>query len=183
MDMDYGAVFLAMQAAVTTAADPSEAWRAVLTAASEGGAYVADAIRAINIRANVAAIGTQLRKVVAAEPIGAVDFLYFGLYDAYDDRTGGTIPGFYVAGGQGEQPEEAVFEAPLSYRPSTGDLESDALLRIRQAADADEAQRTFYEYALTFGAAAILAKFGARAAGLSLPLVVGFDSGDIVAVS
>lgn len=180
--MDYGTIFLSMRAAIARADSASDAWMAIVRIADGAGARVAEDVRTVDIETDTASVGTQLRSITMHRPPQGMDFLYFGLYDAYDETTGGTLPGFYLAGGRGENPEEAVYEAPLPYRPQPGDLESRVLMQIRRAADADEAQLTFYEYVLTFAAAAILAKFASRTADLTLPLLVGFDSGDILAV-
>jgi hypothetical protein len=62
-------------------------------------------------------------------------------------------------------------------------LESPLLDRVKvEALHAGEDYNS-YDYALMFGAAAILAKFAMRELGLKETLLVGFDSGDRAVVT
>ena len=89
---------------------------------------------------------------------------------------------FYVSGGTGANPEEAV-HASLTYFPTRRFLGSGLLQGIKMEVTCEGGDHYFYDYALMFGAAAMLARFALHKLGLPYALVVGFDSGDIVRIT
>jgi hypothetical protein len=71
----------------------------------------------------------------------------------------------------------------FTYVPSDRFLESSLLGQVKSAATRGGDDYNFYDYALMFGAAAVLAKFSLQRLALEYPLIVGFDSGDRVLVT
>ncbi len=86
-----------------------------------------------------------------------------------------------MSGGTGVDPEEAVHNN-ITYFPEHRFLDSGLLQGIKIEVTCGGGDYYFYDYALMFGAAAMLAKFVLRERGAPYALVVGFDSGDIVGV-
>lgn len=178
---DLGATLSAMLAAVSSADTAEEAWRQVLTAGREAGGAVPDDFAFIDATADVENIARQIRSIFSSSPTPEdLTFIYFGLFAAVDQRSGGEAPGFYLAGGTTAAFPPAVEGGDsLTYLPPNRFLRGSRLLDLIKA----EALRggpdyNFFDYALMLAAASILAKFVLRKEGITKHLIVGFDSGD-----
>ncbi len=114
------------------------------------------------------------------EPPGNLTFLYFGLYDITNSAE--AKQGFYVSGGNASNPFQAVEAGDLSYFPSNRRLDSAVLDVIREIALRTPELDDVLSYAVTLGAAATLGKEASASVGLSLPIFVGFDSGDYIQI-
>lgn len=142
------------------------------------------ALRTAPIVDDIASVTAQLCQIFTKHPIPpGISFWWFGLFDV--EASGKEGAGFYVGGGRGdEQPEHQLAKGiTFTYPPADDVLESQVL-------DVVQAQKTLMpdsyqilDYLLTFGAAAIIAKFAAAACGMTLPVFVGFNSGDFACVS
>jgi len=181
--VDVTLLFEALRTAVSESSTPAAAWQAVVAAVDATGYHVPAELRAIDASGEVGRVAAQLVAGLAEEPPPAnLSFLYFGLFDSWDPATEREGAGFYFSGGSGD-PEEAIADGDLAYMPETRYLESELLAAIKAAAPALGAESPAFDYGLMFGAAALLAKFAAREAGLTWPLLVGFDSGDVAHVA
>lgn len=182
MNVDLAALFLATHRSVVSAAGPEEAWRGVLAAVDATGCTVPASIRAHDIDAAVAALARALSTVLASEaPPESVNFLHFGLFDAWNPEEATAHAGLYLAGGIGD-PERALANGQLAYRPRAGLLFSRLLDSIKAAAPPLGDDYNVFDYGLMFGATAVLARYAVREAGSPLAATVGFDSGDYAQV-
>jgi hypothetical protein len=183
--IDLGVTLHAMLAAVRGAQTADDAWKEVVAVARQMGVVIPDDLRQASAEAEVQIIAAQLRTIVERNPIPpSVTFLYFGLFGAVRLGSGEEAAGFYVAGGSGSDAEPAIDRPEdLVYFPLDRYLESPLLDRVKAEALHAGEDYNSYDYALMFGAAAILAKFAMRELGLKETLLVGFDSGDRAVVT
>jgi hypothetical protein len=162
---------------------PSVAWDAVAAAVDTSGFRVPYELRVWDIPAEVEQLAKQLAVVRELAPLPAdLTFLYFGLFDWADvedpsDYDKSTV-GFYVSGGNGNDPAATLHDARLSYFPEDRFLESPLLQEIRIASRTLGPDYNVFDYGLMLGAAGVLAKFAAHELTLPYPIMVGFDSGD-----
>ena len=182
--MEPGDVFQAMWDAVRAAESAEAAWRATVGVGVPAEISIRDELRSFDVGTEVRSVATQVRDVMRQEPPPQdLSFLYFGLFTMMaPSAPGGAGAGFYVSGGTGSNPEEDVHQR-LTYFPEQRFLGSGLLQGIQMEATCEGGDYPFYDYALMFGAAAMLAKFALRELGLRYSLVVGFDSGDIVRIA
>ncbi|MBZ5686003.1 MAG: hypothetical protein LAP86_13305 [Acidobacteriia bacterium] len=167
---------------VRSSDDPQSCWSTVLeiTGQSSSGSFAT-----LDFPADVASLVAQLDVVLAAEPIPSeTTFLWFGLFDLLvGDQE---AEGYYVSGGTGANPGA---DMERIYWPEGRYLKSSVLDRIKakivQIRNESALAKTelpheydVLEYAVLFGAAALLTKFTVRALGIRLPVYVGVDSGD-----
>jgi hypothetical protein len=169
--------------AVTASSSAPEAWNAVVRAIAPSGHRVPDALLGWDVATEVDQIAAQLSYVRdQAPPPTDVSFLYFGLVDLADPNGNwqevGPEIGFYVSGGQADDPERDLPEAPRSYFPEDRFLESSLLREIRDASKALGRDYNVFDYGLMLGAAGLLAKFAAQRLDFRQAILVGFDCGD-----
>ena len=169
-------------AVVNASEDPISCWSTVLKIT---GQIHNRRLRAAAVDAEITSVAEQIKRTVLAEPIpDGVRSLYFGLFD--EVAAGSEQTGYYISGWSGENPEQWDGEEPR-YWPNGRYMISDWLNDIRREAvhkrDSVHREREVLEYAVTFGAAAILSRFAARSLCLGLPIFVGFDSGDCARVA
>lgn len=183
--IDLGATFHAMLAAVSGASTADEAWKEVVAVGGQMGSVIPEDLRRMSAKAETQTVASQLRGVLERNPIPPnVTFLYFGLFTALRVGSGEEAAGFYVAGGSSTEAEPTIDRPEdLAYSPLDRFIESPLLERVKAEAPRAGEDHEFYDYALMFGAAAMLAKFAMRELGLKETLVVGFDSGDRAVVT
>ena len=176
------AIFERIAELVRSNDDPRSCWSGVLEITGHSSNA---SLAGLDFPGDVASLVTQLDGVLAAEPIPSeTKFLRFGLFDLLvGDQE---AEGYYVSGETGTNPGADM--EPV-YWPEGRYLKSCVLYRIKanivqirnQSGLAKTALPHEYdalEYAVMFGAAALLTKFTVRALGIRLPVYVGFDSGD-----
>lgn len=183
--IDLGVTFHAMLAAVSGAQTADDAWKEVVVVAGQMGVVIPDDLRRASAEAEVEIIAGQLRTILEQNPIPpSVTFLYFGLFAAVRLGSDEEAAGFYVAGGSSSDAEPTIDRPEdLVYFPLERYLESPLLERLKAEALQAGEDYNSYDYALMFGAAAILAEFAMRELGLNQTLLVGFDSGDRAVVT
>ena len=183
MDCDpLAAVFERIVKLVRASNDPQSCWSGILEITGQiSGASFAG----LDFPTDVASLVTQLEGVVAAEPIPSeTTFLWFGLFDLPVGNQ--EAEGYYVSGETGTNPGA---DMERTYWPESRHLKSSVLDRVKTkivqirnelglAKTELPSEYDVLEYALMFGAAALLTKFTIRALGIRLPVYVGFDSGD-----
>jgi hypothetical protein len=137
------------------------------------------------VAAEITSIAHQLKTIWSNEPIpDDMTFLYFGLFDLYDEATAKVQAGLYLSGGTGPNPiEELGGGGSLPYLPEDGYLKSHLLEQIKITGAEQPEQADVLDYALMLGGAALAVKGAIEAQGVSLPVYVGFDSGDFLSVS
>ena len=132
-------------------------------------------IPSIDIEEESEKLTSQLAAALSSHPIPKeIRFLYFGLYELADRTCG-----FYVSGGE-RAPENpnALTDSSLTHAERVylhSGLLDDLLRKSKELPELD----SWFGYALSWGAAAILAKYSAQRLGLNQQLLVGFDSGDV----
>lgn len=145
-----------------------------------------EAVAGLDIVSDMISLTEQTDRLLRAAPLPAgVTFLWFGLCDVViGDQD---IEGYYVSGWSGTDPDE---DRSLVYFPESRWLTSsvlngikDALRRVEKTAlDAGKERPEDYhvlDYAVMFGAAAVLTKFAIQPLNArKIPVYVGFDSGD-----
>jgi hypothetical protein len=151
---DYGSVFTALGNVVRASASPAQGWTAILDETGRHGA-------------------------VPPEPLPpGTGFIYFGLFEAWDEETGDPVAGFYIAGGPDDDAELALAEGRLPYFPDARHFISPLLDAVHAAPERGDYDPTLMRYALEFAAAALLARHATQGLLDEYTLVVGFDDGD-----
>jgi len=158
---------------------PSECWQKLLTLTNK---LSVTRLAATDIDAEIMSVAHQLEAIWSVEPVPEdVTFLYFGLYDLQDKAVPRGRVGFYVSGGSSPSPAEALrLGDKLSYGPKHGRLKCDLLDQIRMTEAERPKEADVLDYAVMLGAAAIVVKGATQIVGVSLPVYVGFDSGDFI---
>jgi hypothetical protein len=183
---DLARTFERIAELVRSEAEPLSCWSKVLKIT---GQRSEDSVASLDIVSDIASIARRLALIFAMEPLPAgVTFLWFGLFDRIIE--GDQVQGYYVSGYTGASPEDGC----VVYMPGDRYLTSAvlnsisaAVERIRnstrhkngQVPDGDPIR----DYALMFGAAAILTKFAILSLTVRLPIYVGFDSGDFALIA
>jgi hypothetical protein len=166
---------------IRKSADPSHLWNELLAITQQQSNHK---LRNPGLAEDIRSISEQLSLLWSKEPLPRhISFLYFGIFDAINPETGREEAGFYVSGGVGTKPEEKLREADITYFPENRFLKSSVLQLIKQAGKLNPRKREVLEYAVMLGAASILAKHAVIPHSLSLPIYVGFDSGDFLLAS
>jgi hypothetical protein len=114
-----------------------------------------------------------------------LSFVYFGLYDVQIQGSSGDAArvGFYLAGGCGGNPVEAMENGKLSYFPGKRRLQVDLLDQVQEGGRKIRESQELSGHLLVLAAAAILARSAVIRLALRLPSFVGFDSGDYIQVN
>ena len=160
--------------------DPSHCWRELLRLVGQSSL---GKFEGIEIEADIHDLAGQLRTIWSHEPIPpSVTFLYFGLYDRYQQAPATTHVGFYVSGGDGD-PTHELTTGNLAYLPMRRQLDSNVLNQVKGAKPDSTDQADLFEYALMLGGAALVSRAAVESLAISLPVYAGFDSGDFVLAS
>jgi len=161
--------------------DASIGWRQLLTLTEQSGIR---RLAAIDVNPEITSVAHQLETVWSQEPIPEdTTFLYFGLYDLHDEKMPKGRAGFYVSGGNASNPtKELEVGGTLSYLPKNRNLKCQLLQQIKIAEYELPEQADVLDYAVMLGAAALIVKGATQIRGVSLPVYVGFDSGDFLPV-
>ena len=176
--IDYGSLFTALCDLVRASGSPQHAWATVLDETERHGALPPE-LRAWDAGEDVARLRGEVSAVLAREPIPpGIGFIYFGLFEAWDEETDDPVAGFYIAGGPKDDPALALAEARLPYFPESRHFISPLLDAIHATPERGDYDPTLMRYALEFGAAALLAKHATAGLLDGYELIVGFDDGD-----
>jgi hypothetical protein len=162
--------------------DPESCWAGVLEITGQTSNAT---LASLEIESDLLALITRARGILAAEPISPeATFLWFGLFDLrIQDKE---VEGYYISGWTGINPD---IRRQRAYWPEGRYLTSNVLdsvkseiVRIanqsRLAKKELPLEYHMLDYAIMFGAAALLTKFIIRGLAIELPVYVGFDSGD-----
>lgn len=162
--------------------EPSICWQELLTLTKQSGIH---RLTAVDVSAEIVSVAYQLESIWSHEPIpeGAT-FLYFGLYDLHDEKMPRGRAGLYLSGGSDPNPtEELRVGCALPYLPKNGHLKCELLEQVKIAEAELPAEADVLDYAVMLGGAALIIKGATQVRGVSLPVYVGFDSGDFLLVS
>src|SRR5262245_10569598 len=92
--------------------------------------------------------------------------------------------GYYLAGWTSEEQLEEGGTPP--YFPKSRYITSGLLNMVKSEAGrigGGSPKFSVFDYAVMFGAAATLSRFAARSLGITVPIYVGFDSGDFARIA
>src|SRR4051812_44865160 len=160
---------------VNAAHSPQDGWKGIIEWVSARSNLDSKEVSTIDIDEESEKLTKQLGAAISKHPIPEeIRFLYFGLYESNRNTCG-----FYLSGGARapENPNDltdnSLTNAARVYLRSG--LLDELLRKSKELPELD----SWFGYALSWGAAAILAKYSSRALGLSQELLVGFDSGDV----
>jgi len=171
--------------AVRSKHQPLSCWSEVLEIT---GQRSNEAVATLDVRTDIVALTEQIAHLLQANPLpGEVAFFWFGLCDLLiGDKE---VEGYHVSGLSGTGPDDE--NQSTVYPPQEAHwLESRVLNGIKDAikqteraalAAGNERPEDYYilDYAVMFGAAALLTKFAIEPLNLQIiPVYVGFDSGD-----
>ncbi|HEX6040212.1 hypothetical protein [Longimicrobium sp.] len=180
--IDYGSLFATFETLVRASDSAETGWMALLAETERHGA-VPPELRAWDVAAEVAQLRAKVEEVIRGAPLPpGTKFIWFGLFDARDEETDLPVAGFYLGGGPDENAELAIAEGRLEYLPESRYLISPLLDAIEAAAERDEYDYRLMNYALVFGAAALLARHATEGLLDGYSLVVGFDEGDYATI-
>ena len=167
---------------VHTKMAPHLCWRKLLALTNQSDI---ERLIAIDVDAEITSVAQQLDKILLDEPIPEnATFLYFGLFDLHNPKMPKGRAGFYLSGGSGLNPtEELRVGGTLPYLPRNGHLKCKLLDQIKIAEAELPDRAAVLSYAVMLGGAALTVKGVIQARKVSLPVYVGFDSGDFLLVS
>lgn len=144
-------------------APATEAWRDFVALLVRLGCGRCADLRDVDVCADAASIRSQVLRVLRDEPPPRMDAFSFGLFDC-EERKGAEAIGFYVAGVEGFDPEDADSLCDPAWFPEGRFLESRALTAMKtteNAAPSEDARETL-AYLGRLGAATILVKAAMR---------------------
>lgn len=180
---ELGRAFRKVVALVQSCEDPCSCWTQVLDFAGQASN---SELTSADIQSDIRSVAKQLECILATAPMPPdTSFVYFGFFDRVVE--GKEQAGYYISGWTGEHSDERLAEGgDPHYFPENRHLTSPLLNSIKafaasKSSGSHDAVQAL-EYAVTFGAASIISKFAASSVGLSLPVYVGFDSGDFARV-
>ena len=153
-----------MLASVSGASCADEAWEAIVAVGDRMGGVIPHDLKRVTAEEETQIVARQLRGILERHPPPPnLTFLYFGLFPAALSETSEETAGFYVAGGESGDAEPVLDGLDdLTWFPRDELFESPLLQRVKSEALRGGDDRNFYDYALMFGAAALLAKFAMR---------------------
>ncbi len=184
--VELAEAFAKIVALVRLADDPVSCWSGILDITGQSSN---EKLRSIDVRGDIAFVSEQIRRVLDVAPVPTgIRYFYFGLFDQLLE--GREVAGYYVSGGSGDHAEKELAEGgrpqyfpPRRYLRSTIlNVVKEEVLRLRQSTQTYAASELF-DYAVMFGAAALLTKFAALSLGVRLPIYLGFDSGDFARIT
>jgi hypothetical protein len=162
--------------------DPSSCWKKLLILTKQSGI---PRLIAIDVNAEIASVAHQLETILSHEPAPQdTTFLYFGLCDLHDERMPRGRAGLYLSGGSSPNPSEDLrVGGTLPYLPKNGHLKCELLEQIKIAEAELPEEADVLDYAVMLGGAALTVRGATQVRRVSLPVYVGFDSGDFLLVS
>jgi len=172
--------FHQMVTTVSSSNDLSKCWHEVLEINGQQGNLT---LAPADIQSDLDSIVVQVRKILHAEPTSSgIRLLWFGLFDGLrDDKE---YAGYYLAGWTDEK--QLGEGATPPYFPESRYMTSHLLDTVKSEAvriGRESAKFSVFDYAVMFGAAATLSRFAGLSLGISLPIYVGFDSGDFARIA
>lgn len=171
--MDLGVAFDRVLEIAQTCNHAEDGWARLISYLASVVSEVPEAVRRVDIRADVDSLKRQLLALASEEPPStSVNAVYFGLFDDADGI------GFYVVGLDTFDPDDPGRDP--TWAAEDRYLSSAALDAVREAEleSDDEAAASLLGYAGQLGAALILVKYATQDTFGGLDRVVGFDSGD-----
>jgi hypothetical protein len=163
---------------VSGADDPVSSWRKVIefTRANIGGGKLE---LPLDINAAVSTAAREIDLKWKEEPVpNGIKFFYFGLFDLRLSGDPRDYAGFYISGGEEYDPSDSDSLCKLEYFPENRILRLSFLDSIKEVGKENPSIYPFVDYAVIFGAAAVVAKFSLKSLGQIQKLIVGFDEGD-----
>jgi hypothetical protein len=158
-----------------TAQAPNNCWQTVLDVTEQTDIL---SLSQGDIVQDIGSVANQLRSIWKEEPIPTdLRFFYFGLDDVWNEREQKEEAGFYVSGGRSQNAREEL-KSGVSYLPRGRYLSTVTLKQIKEVERQLPERQEMLDYAVMFGAGAIIAKFAIKMVGVDLPVYVGFDFGD-----
>ena len=165
---------------ISSSNDLSKCWQEILKITEEQGN---EALASANIRSDLDSIVAQVKNTLDTQPPSSeIRLLWFGLFDGL--RGDKEYAGYYIAGWTGE--EQLVEGGPIPYFPESRYITSQLLDAVKNEAvriGRNSPKFCVFDYAVMFGAAATLSRFAAQSLGITLPIYVGFDSGDFARIA
>lgn len=181
--LDYGTIATELLDIVRRSASPEDGWIALMAETQRHGA-VPPRVREWDVLEDTAMLRGEVIGVLEREPPGPeTTWIYFGLFEAWDEESDDPVAGFYIAGGGGGDPEAELSEGRLPYLPQSRYITVPLLDAIQAAPAQGEYDGTLMQYTLVLGAAALLVKHATERLLDDYTVVVGFDEGDRVIVS
>jgi hypothetical protein len=184
-DPDFAAVFNELARIARTADSVQTGWRDMCAVADAAiGTDLTASVANLDLESDITQVRRSLEKVIDDHPPPkTVDTLLFGLFDEATSDGGGVRAGYYVAGIGGFRPDDGDSICDPDWWPDGRYFGSDVLdsiLAIATRSDEPEKQ-TMLDYALRFGAAALISRFAAQK--LPYRIVVAFDEGDFAEIA
>jgi hypothetical protein len=185
MSQELEVLFHRIVAQVRASDDPVSCWTRLLDITGQASNHH---FQWPDIADDVTYVAEQLERIFSTEPVpNNIAGLYFGLFDRLLGMK--EVEGYYISGWTGNVPDALAHGWEAQYFPKDRYISSRLLNsvkhetnRLRQST-ADHNQLAVFDYAVRFGAAAVVSKFAALSLGLRLPVYVGFDSGDFACVA
>jgi hypothetical protein len=172
--------FYRMVDTISSSNDLNRCWRDILEITGEQGNM---ALASAEIKSDLDSIVAQVKKTLHTQPPSSeIRLLWFGLFDGR--RGGKDFAGYYLAGWTSK--EQLDGGGPPPYFPESRYFTSQLLDTIKNEAlriGTDSPKYSVLVYAVMFGAAATLSRFATRSLGITLPIYVGFDSGDFAKIA
>jgi hypothetical protein len=176
--LDYGAIATLLLDIARKSPSPEQGWTALVQETARHGA-VPPELRGWDVGEDTALLRGEVIGVLEREPVPPeVGFIYFGLFDAWDEETDDPVAGFYVAGGTGNDPLKELSEGRPRYLPESRYFAVPLLDAIQAAPARGEYDDLLMQYALIWAAAALLVKHATDRLLDRYTVVVGFDEGD-----
>jgi len=170
-----GAAFRQIAGEVCKATDAKRCWSQILGISGQSSNEL---LANVNVNADIDAVQKQSAEIFSTSPFPRnLAFFYFGLYE----HRNGT--GYYISG---YEAADAVGTLSRGDEPSFFPANRHLTSLVLKAIDAETAtiptKRDALNYAVTFGAGAMLSRFAMLALQLRQPVYVGFDSGDFARI-
>jgi hypothetical protein len=163
------------------AEDPKIAWQQILEITKQSDIAVLSATQPL---LDIRSVTAELRTIFTQNPLPSdLSFCYFGLVDLWNEQEKQEKAGFYVAGGKPPADWNVHACGKIFYFPKNRWLSSTIPNDIKKAEQQRPERREFLGHAVMFGGARVIAKFAMAALDMTLPVYVGFDSGDFELVS
>lgn len=178
--MELAEQFLTAIDLIKKSSEPEIAWPQVLAIVGESTNAL---LLNIDLRSDIDHIALQVEDILIQEPpVEQLSFLYCGIFDVGERGSANARVGSYLSGGYGQNPENQLDAGVLGYFPKNRFLSS-ACLQVISAAAIDDPKKKVFLYTLVFAVAALLAKHATAQAGITVPVYVGFDSGDFAKIT
>jgi hypothetical protein len=185
MSQELEVLFHRIVAQVRASDEPVSCWAILLDITGQASNHH---LQWLDVADDITYVAEQLERIFSTEPVpNNIGGLYFGLFDRLLDMK--EVEGYYISGWTGNVPDALAQGGEAQYFPKERYISSrllnsvkDETNRLRKST-ADHNELAIFEYAVMFGAAAVVSRFAALSLGLRLPVYVGFDSGDSARVA